>query len=224
MVSRLLALTLLALTLLAPSALASHDTNKPWRKSTVTVEDWTSARAGTYARTVVANWQAALGTGLTLHYERKDHRENCEGVAWQQGVIRICDYTPEAAEAAGAGVGKTNLKYDWNSRQKEWRITGAKVMLVANSFQGGSGSAYWWHPLGCHEMGHALGLNHWYVEDQSCMGTQMQTPGPHDLTALKRMYGGRGHVIADPPQMCCDELQPIQPSGESERSKKKRGR
>lgn len=196
MLPRLIVLVLLLSAPLALLASANHRGNDAWKRTTVTVYDYSQAELDGYVATIVANWNAALGGGLELVYERRPAKP-CGDVDPVRGAMVVCSRAHHEQYPAG-------VTWIWTNDEHE--ITKTKTVLVATGTHG-SGTAYWWHPMGCHELGHALGLNHWYTETDSCMGTQMQTPGSHDAEALQRMYGGDGGAVADPPQVCCDELE-----------------
>lgn len=197
---RPLLLLLLAAAITAFPVSANHRGNDRWDAKRVTVYDYTQPVLDGYIQTVVRNWNLALGGGLRLVYQRED-ATNCPSVDPIKGAMVVCSRAEWDAYPAG-------ITYLWVNTDKH-TIIKTKTILVATGTHG-SGTSYWSHPLGCHELGHALGLNHWYTETDSCLGTQMQTPGSHDAEALQRMYGGDGGYVADPPQMCCEELEIVQ--------------
>lgn len=196
-------IALLATILLAmmQTASASHRTGESWPDAaTVVVRDYTGPELDGYIPIIVANWQTAIGSGaLTLVYERKPAKP-CSDVRQNDGAISVCS-SHEDNEPYPAGV--TLLKLDGHT------ITAAKVHLVARDWTHANhpDAGYWWHPMGCHEMGHALGLGHRYTETDSCLGTQMQQPGSHDVEAMKQEYGGHNGYAADPALLpCCPRV------------------
>jgi hypothetical protein len=186
-----------------------------WRRDTVVVEDHTSEALGPYVEIITHNWNAALGGGMRLKYQRHPPVTNCQGVRPVEGRIVVCDYR-QADAPPKVGVGVTDTWTCSRDNGDNPRLCQAFVRLVADDWRGGAGTAYWWHPLGCHELGHAIGLDHRYTETDSCLGTQLQTPGSHDAAQLKRMYGGNGGVVADPPMLCCGPVETVQTEVQAE--------
>ena len=206
--TRILVLVALLLGVGVPLLGSATHGDLAWRRDVVVVEDHTSEALGPYVEIITHNWNAALGGGLVLKYQRHPPVTNCQGVKPVEGRIVVCDYR-QADAPAKVGVGVTDLWWCSRDNGDNKRLCQAFVRLVADDWRGGSGTAYWWHPLGCHELGHAIGLDHRYTETDSCLGTQMQTPGSHDAVQLKRMYGGNGGEVFDPPIMCCGEVAPL---------------
>lgn len=216
----LLIIVLFVLAFLPISADAMHMSHLHWGSSAaITVRDYTNSNLTGYVEIITRNWQSALGTGgITLTYEREPATP-CSQIVRVNKNIDVCSATadePVGDEKAGTGI--TDI-FCATSNQCEGgdgsdkRIVYARVYLVANDWRGNPSSiGWWWHPMGCHEMGHALGLNHIYTdysEHHTCMGTQGQSPGDHDVAVLKNQYGGRGGISVF--QSCCDQVRLVQP-------------
>lgn len=185
-----------------------------WRRRTVPVIDYTGPELEGYLPIIVQNWNAALGGGLRLTYWRAESRVDCAGVAKEIGAIVVCNYRAPTPEISS---GETHVFVNDHSA-----IVAAKVHLVARAWGTNSEeSGYWWHPLGCHEVGHALGLEHDFNESRTCMGTQRQTPGWIDVRRLKALYGGCGGTVTGPTPVCCGELQVAEAAAESRKCRKK---
>lgn len=204
---RLVLLTAL-IALLPLAATASHATKRGWPRENVPVYDYTAAGLAGYVEIVVANWNAAAGGGITLNYVRRDQREGCPNVKPIDNAIVVCSYRRDAGfDQYPAGV--TFLRYRPDGPNKG-DILSAKVVLVADAWDtNGSDSGYWWHPMGCHEMGHALGLNHSYDNATTCMEVRRQVPGSHDAEALRKMYGGNGGWVFPPGEDCCGPVRRV---------------
>jgi hypothetical protein len=188
-----------------------------WQRKHIPVIDYTGPELDGYLPIIVANWNAALGGGLQLSYQRAEPRADCAGVKRQAGAIVVCNYrTPNEQ----VGSGETHVFVNGRSA-----IVAAKVHLVARAWGTNSEeSGYWWHPLGCHEVGHALGLEHDFDESRTCMGTQRQTPGWMDVRRLKTLYGGCGGTVTGPTPTCCGELQAAVAAADTKCRKKTRKR
>lgn len=181
--NRRLALTLvLLLGFVINGALpATVDAGSPslrWGKRSITVYDYTSDM-GTYVATKVAEWNVALAGNLTLSYQRMDPRQDCAGVNRRGGAIVVCNEVERGQNYSGL----TTVLAKKNDKD---RIESAKVALVANRYDGPHDQYGW--PYGCHEIGHALGLNH-IVSTGSCMNSDRDTPGADDVAMLQKMYG-----------------------------------
>lgn len=208
------------LALLPSMTSASHMSHLHWGDGkSITVRDYTNSDLDGYVEIITRNWQAALGTGgLTLTYER-EAATPCADIVRLNGSIDVCSAkSDEAVGGDTAGTGITDIHCATSNNctggdGSDKRIVYARVYLVSNDWTGPPNTVgYWWHPLGCHEMGHALGLNHYYTdysEHHTCMGTQGQSPGDHDVASMKNQYGGRGGVSVF--QTCCEQVRLVAP-------------
>lgn len=187
---RLLLILVLALGVVVPVS-AEHGSKDHWAQRLVVVYDYTQPELDGYLPIIVRNWNLALGDGgLRLRYEDRPSKD-CRDVDPIPDAIVVCSAATHDTYAAGA---------TWVWVGKRHRISKVKTLLVASTWgTSSSESGYWWHPMGCHEMGHALGLDHpnpWQ-DITTCMSTQRQTPGTHDVAELRRMYGGTGGTVTE---------------------------
>jgi hypothetical protein len=189
------ALTLLLLLAIVVGSLgsvaANHSGNARWYKDTVPVYDYTNLMLNGYVQQKVDQWNAALGGKLTLRYERVAFHYNCNGVPNKvAGAIIVCNY--ESGDYPDYPAGVSTITYD-KTRQGV-KITAVKTILVASRYGTNSGqSGYWWHPMGCHELGHAIGLQHpseaiGGYDYGGCMAVINDAPNAHDQDEVRDLY------------------------------------
>lgn len=179
---RILLIAALLLGVMALPVSASHDSRWTWHKDTITLIDRTHG-LNDYVAIKVAEYNA-LDAGFKIKYERGAPDKGCRDTPKRDGKIVVCNRAEVVCAGDVAPRGCTDL---WLKRTNdgERKITAAKVILEAASWStpGGWGDIY-----GCHEIGHALGLNHDYGSPDTCMGQERDTPGPHDADMLRKMY------------------------------------
>lgn len=159
-----------------------------WSRKSIEVRDYTSD-SGDYVARKVAEWNAVLpGNGPRLWYHRLDARENCQNVKKKRHSIVVCNMADDnPIPCDGPSSGCTTI-YLGGKRHGDNVITGAKVILSFDQWPDPAGPHRDGAPYGCHELGHALGLNH-DDSNGSCMGTDRDAPGPNDVAKLTKMYG-----------------------------------
>lgn len=164
-----------------------------WQAGTITVYDYTSANLAGYVERVVAQWNAVLPSTLQLSYVRAGMHDDCVGVPQKiNGAMVVCNQ--ESWPEYPAGVTDVLTKKGKNGPAQ---ITATRTVLVAGTYgTNDSRSGMWGFPLGCHELGHALGLNHphdWY--DDTCMSVYQDAPSASDAAALHTLYEAKGKGV-----------------------------
>lgn len=187
----LLLMLVAALMLAQVSDLRANEAGKArWNAGTITVYDYTSANLKGYVEQVVAQWNAVLPSTLQLSYVRAGVHDNCDGVPQRiTGAMVVCNQMSWPEYPAGATDVLTK-----KGKNGPARITATRTVLVAETYDTNDPrSGLWGFPLGCHELGHALGLNHphdWY--DDTCMSVYVDLPSASDAAALQTLYKEKG--------------------------------
>lgn len=106
--------------------------------------------------------------------------------------IRICAYPYRFAGEDG----RTTLLTEGNPGSGH-----AVSAVVRVDTSGGCCSRWEVRALLCHEVGHALGLDHRSAKSRSCMATPINDarPDDRDYATLERIYGGPGEPEAEGP-------------------------
>lgn len=171
-------LALLALLLLPGAALANHEGENTWRVDRVVVEDHTDPGTHDLIRESVRDWNAALPDTIKLVYREADRDRHCDLHLdqYDKGTIGICN------DSDDHGCGCSGMTYPWTDGRKILRA--AVFLVMGNDVPVGNEFG---ESLACHELGHALGLDHGL---HTCVGEWRMNPTAHDAEALTRMYGG----------------------------------
>ncbi len=192
--SGLLLVLVAALMLSQAGDLRANEAGKArWNTGTITVYDYTSASLAGYVERVVADWNAVLPATLQLSYQRAGMYENCEGVPDKiNGAMVVCNRDSWPDYPAGATDVLTK-----KGKSGPARITATRTVLVAETYGSQDPrSGMWGFPLGCHEIGHALGLNHphdWF--EDTCMSVYRDSPSASDAAAMQTLYKEKGNGV-----------------------------
>ena len=153
---------------MTPTAGASHGTAQHWATRTATVVDRTGSPSWNAAtQYAVAVWNAT-NSGLRLSWAA-----GTGSCTYGAGRIDVC------VGYANGYDGWTYMYWDGSSH-----LTGATVTMDTRV---GADQGYR-NALACHEVGHALRLQHSW--DGSCMDPAIiaDAPGSHDAESLRAMY------------------------------------
>jgi hypothetical protein len=164
--------------LLSTTVHATHDTKNKWKKTQVTVLDYTPDAIAPHVQAAAAKIGPATKGKVNFVYQRVSTKP-CDSLKMDKGAVIICADNTKVTKIAA----ETRLAYD---KKKPSTIVGAKVWYY------GDGDELFRDWALLHEFGHAIGLNHSKDSTTSIMhpiATDKNEFLSHDLEAINKMYG-----------------------------------
>lgn len=183
---RRLALVLLLFTLLVPAApvVAGHATGQHWPNGQIEIHDYTSPFFDFMLVDAVANWD---NTSPSLTLTLIDEGEMaCPG--FTAGIVVVCSGNYNNPDWAGRA---------WYHSSGSHIIDGA-IRFDTADFAGRESDGPWVLHLGCHEVGHMMGLNHQNTSGSCVTDSNLRRyPGDHDVNTMLAVYDGHAEASAD---------------------------